>query len=166
MKISEEKLYKPICIWLCKLLNSRYRDSRIIVADTSTTRLSSWLQKNKIARFFKDSECYDFKIDVTGVIIKSNNASLYFVECKASYITLKDIGQIFGYSRIANPTRSIIISPKGASIALEKLITVRGRTDIIDYSMNRKANIIRICKWDIDKQSIDYNSTIPLGYHP
>jgi hypothetical protein len=166
MIISEKSLYKPICVWLDKLLNDRYKNSQVIVADTSTTFLSAWLRKRKLSQLFPDSECYDFKIDITGAIVNLKNSALYFIECKASYITIKDISQIMGYSRIANPSRSIIISPKGASTALQKLIIVRGRSDILNYSKNSKDMLIRICKWDINKNCVDYNDTIPLGLHP
>ncbi len=61
----------------------------------------------------------------------------------------------------------MIISPKGANSALEKLIMVHGRIDVLNYlDRQTKNSIIRICKWDSNRNTVDYNATIPLGYHP
>jgi hypothetical protein len=164
---NESLLYTPICHWLEKLLRNRYKRFKIIVANTSNIRLNSWLQKENLLSFFPDGLCYDFKIDITGIILQPKRAGLYFIECKASYITIKDLCQILGYSIIASPVKALIISPKGPSTILEKLITVHGRIDILNYPLpDHKNSLIRICKWDNARNTLDYNFTIPLGCHP
>jgi len=165
--IREEELYSPICEWLSRLLKNRYKEQTIIVEDISRISLSKWLETNNILKFIPDGVCYDFKIDIIGAVISVDSANLYLVECKAGPITIKDLSQILGYSKIAMPLRSMIISPEGANSTLSTLVTVHGRTDILNYKDKiSKDSIIRICKWDMTRNTIDYNFTLPYGYHP
>lgn len=165
--IREEALYQPICIWFYNLLKKRYKRKKILVEDTSRIKLSKWLETKNLLKFVSDGLCYDFKIDITGAIISADSANLILIECKAGAISVKDLSQILGYSKIALPSRAFIMSPAGANSTLSKLITVYGRIDVLNYKEKiSKDSVIRICKWDVNKNTIDYNSTLPYGYHP
>lgn len=88
---------------------------------------------------------------LTGVILLNDKAELAFVECKLSKITLKDVSQLLGYSKVACPVHSFIISPKGMSNAVSYLLQTLRRYDILAYSENRK---IRVGSWDESKGDI------------
>jgi hypothetical protein len=165
--LSEKELYPAIAKWLRDLLKYRYRKSDVIVEDTSRIMLSRWLTLKRLDSAVKCGRYFDFKVDISGAIIDERNVRLYLVECKLNQITIKDVSQILGYSRIANPYRALIVSPRGPSRNLDRLIMVSGRSDVLQYGQQDDSeSTIRICKWDVQRGSMDLTSSIPLGYHP
>lgn len=158
--IAERDLYKPISAYFFKLYKSRYKSLKIIFEDASTVRLSSWLERKGFAEHFKEHNTFDIKIDIIGTIISSNSIRLILVECKKGPITLKDVSQLIGYTKIVNPYRSIIVSPKDPNKSIIRLINDFQRTDILQFDND----YIRICKWDVNSKSIVHSSIIPRGY--
>lgn len=63
-------------------------------------------------------------------------------------ITLRDVSQLLGYSKVVNPGIAILISPESVSRSMHHLLHSYQRYDVLDYSLNRR---IRICRWDLDK---------------
>jgi hypothetical protein len=162
--MSEELLYKPISDWLFQFLKYRYKRFEIIVEDTHKIRLSDFLFKRNIHKFFPAYKVYDIKVDITGVILNSNSGRLVFVECKTKQIKLLDVGQLLGYSLVARPIYSFLISPQGISAPLFLLIKNYGRYDILGYSVDkRKDRKIILCQWDESKKDINWNNIIPPG---
>jgi len=77
--------------------------------------------------------------------VKPNGeAHLGLVECKLGRINLRDLSQLLGYSRVALPLYSIILSPRGISQSLNLLFNIARRNDILYYSPDRH---IFIAKW-------------------
>jgi hypothetical protein len=165
--MKEKDLYSPIAFWIEELLRARFRKQEIIVEDTSAIELSTWLSTHNLASKIEYGEFFNFKVDITGVIINRINAKLFLVECKLKYITINDLSQILGYSRIANPYRAMIISPFGANRNLHRLVMVSGRNEVLRFDDDQSNDsVIRICKWNINRKDIDYSASIPLGFHP
>lgn len=92
---------------------SKNKDAKIYVDDTSRKALSRWLLEYKFYSLFPDYQTYEIEVDVAGVIECPGGAYLGFVECKLNRITLRDLSQLLGYSKVAKPLWSLIISPKG-----------------------------------------------------
>ena len=160
-KINNEKdLYPLVKKWLRKFLKDRHRRSKVETYDTHNVSVSKFLLDKKLQTYFTELSAYDIKVDVTGIIISKKAAKLAFVECKIKPITLKDVGQILGYSRVANPAYSFIVSPKGLSSPLSILLRTFGRYDVLAYQDNKK---IRIAKWNLNRMEIEYNSLLPPG---
>ena len=84
---------------------------------------------------------------------------LAFVECKLKSISLKDVSQIIGYSKVAKPVLSLIISPQGIKY-LNKLINIYRRYDILTYQDDLK---VRIAKWNKSTKDIDVSTLLPHG---
>lgn len=165
--IKEKDLYGPIANWLHQLLKSRFRKHKIIVEDTSTVELSAWLISHELASRMEYGEFFNFKVDITGAIISQTHAKLFLVECKIKYITINDLSQILGYSRIVNPYRAMIIGPYGANRNLHRLVMISGRNEVLRFNDNQSNDsIIRICRWDISRRDIDSSASMPLGFHP
>jgi len=160
--IKEVSLYPNINNWLFKLLTDKYPKSKILTEITANKLLSIWLDEKGLDKYFDDYITYEIRVDITGVVITKNKANLVFVECKNSKICLKDVSQILGYSRVAFPEISMITSPDFISKGLSKLLEEFDRYDVIRYSDNPK-HVLRIFKWDIKRNSPDYNSFLPRG---
>ena len=162
MNIShEEELYPYVIEWLRKFLKGRHRNSDVDVYDTHKINLSKFLQNNELQNYFPEFSAFDIKVDITGIIKSKKSVKLAFVECKTDPITLKDVGQILGYSKVANPDYSFIISPSGLSSPLSVLLQTFGRYDLLEYGSRK----IRIAKWNLERMEIDSNTILPPGEH-
>ena len=105
-----------------------------------------------------DYSTYQIKIDILGVLIENKNLDFVFIEVKNKKIGLKDISQLLGYSRVVTPIHSLIISPLWVSEPVKILFETYRRFDILKYFDERN---IKVCKWDDDKEDIDYNYIYP-----
>ena len=152
--------------WLKSLLRSRYPHRKVIV-DVTQGLLSSWLSDNCLMSYFPEGNTFNFKTTISGVAWSKEEANLYLVKTCRNKISIKSLSEFIIYPIIAKPYRAMIISPSGANSTLSKLITVYGRIDVLNYKEKiSKDSIIRICRWDSSTNNIDYNSTLPYGYHP
>lgn len=163
-KMIEENLYAPIVNWLKIFLKGHFRKSYIIVEDTHRVKLSDFIFAKGAHKFFSDYTLYDIKVDITGMIINVESAKLVLVECKTKPIKLLDVGQLLGYSLVVKPSFSFLISPEGISAPLFSLFRNYGRYDILEYPFEKgNKKKILLCKWNINKNDIEWNEIIPPG---
>lgn len=156
----EKEMYPEVQKWLEKLLKTKYKKMLVHVYDTHAQTLSRFLMEKKLHNFFPDYPSYEIKVDVTGVLREGDKASLAFVECKLQPITLRDTSQLLGYSRVAKPLHSIILSPRDVSNSISYLFRTLRRYDVLYYDKDKK---IIIGKWSQDRKSIIPSSIIPKG---
>jgi len=155
-------MYPDVCAWFKKILKEKFKDSKIFVEDTSKKVLSKWLVEKGFHDFFPDYQTYEIEVDITGVIKKSGETQLGLIECKLQNITLRDLSQLLGYSKVALPIYSIIVSPQGISRSMNLLFNIARRNDILYYSSDRH---IIIGRWNERSKELDLSSIIPKGSH-
>lgn len=153
-------MYPHVSAWFKKILREKFKDAKVYVEDTSKKVLSKWLVEKGFHNFFPSYQTYEIEVDVTGIVEKSDEAHLGLIECKLSRITLRDLSQLLGYSRVALPLYSVILSPKGISRSMNLLLNIARRNDILYYSTD--GHII-IGKWNERRQELDLSSLIPKG---
>jgi len=158
--MKEQDLYADVSVWLKRRLESLFPRSEVRVFDTSRFKLSSFLEREGLQKAFAGSEAFEIEVDVTGVLRYRNKMEMAFVECKTGPITLKDVGQILGYSRVASPALSVILSPAGLSNSVDLLLTAYNRMDLLEYGGGRR---IKIGTWDAARRQLDPASIIPPG---
>ncbi len=158
--MNESTLYEPVSAWLGEYLSGKFKRAKIIVSPTPFKRLHDFLVENNLDMHFPQSAAFDIKVDIVGVILRHEKADMAFIECKINPLSLKDVGQLLGYSKVAYPIFSLLLSPKGFSPYLQMLLQVYGRHDVLNYDHNKT---ILMAKWDIVKQDLDYTSIIPSG---
>lgn len=154
-------MYPEVCAWLGNLLKSRFPRSVVTVADTSRVTLGDYLERKGLSELFPDYQTYEINVDVTGVV-KRKDPCLVFVECKLTVLTLRDLSQLLGYSKVAKPIYSILISPAGMSKALSLLLKVYRRYDVLEYAENQR---LKIGDWDAVRKTVDPATIIPAGDH-
>jgi hypothetical protein len=105
---------------------------------------------------------WDIHVDVAGFVIQNGRAELAFVECKLMSLSLMHFSQLLGYSRVAKPLFSFLVSPQGISGSMLSLLETYHRTDILEYVWLRGsvARTICIAKWDAPAKTIDLGSCI------
>lgn len=161
--IKESEMYPPVCGWLKHFLSNKYPGWEVQVFDSSRESLAKLIQKSGlIANLPLEWPSWDIHIDIVGFSIKERVTELAFVECKNVPITLGHLSQLLGYSRVAQPQHSFIISPRGPSDSLKSLLVTFRRTDILEYHQlaGRLGRSIVVATWNETAKSIDYGSMI------
>lgn len=165
---SEKDIYPEVVTWLEAFLRERFKRKQIVVRDTSRRPLKMALQDIGLVPSNKPEwPTYDILVDVTGFIISGNVLELAFVECKNTPLKLRDISQLLGYSRVALPLYSCILSPVGVSSDVGALLKTYSRYDILEYSWpkGKKAWSIVVATWNEQHKSLDYSTLLHSG-HP
>lgn len=156
---TEKEMYKPVVRWLRDKLQEHFHHKDVSVYDTHAEYLSDFLPRRGI-RNIVEYPSYEIKVDVTGIISNESTTDLVFVECKLKRISLKDLSQLLGYSKVARPLHSFITSPKGFTHSIQTLFTVYNRYDVLSYFKNRQ---IVVFKWNESREEPDYSQIIPRG---
>ena len=160
---TEKEMYPDVASWLYDFLKSRYRKSKVITLDSSQRSLSRIITDNGLSEYAPPEWIsWDIKVDVVGFSILKKSFKLAFVECKNSHMSLRDLSQLIGYSRIALPEHSFLISPQGPSDSLSTLIKTFNRIDVLRYLYPKAtlASGIVVAKWNMNKRSIDLSNAL------
>ncbi len=159
----ESDMYPLVCEWLNGFLNSRYRNTTIRVFDTSRKSLARLIQEKGLSTNLPSEwHSWDIFVDIVGFAVTKQKTDLTFVECKNTAITLRDVSQLLGYSRVALPQHSFIIAPQGASDSLRELLLAFNRIDILRYhtEIGKLPHSIVVAQWDETANCIDAGSIV------
>jgi len=156
--MKEENLYPDIKKWLGSYLKDRYKGYRIETTSQTSRRSLDVVLKEK-GIIIREVIGLSIKVDITGILRRKDNVKLVFVEVKPKPLTLKDLGQLWGYTQLVNPLESFLISSKGLG-TLEYLFKVLKREDLLYYGPRRK-KMMKVARWDERRKTIDYDSLIP-----
>ena len=149
---SESDMYPDVCRWLKGFLASRFQRADIDVYDLSHIPISRFLRNYDKGQFPPEWVTWDIRVDVVGFIHQPQEmTSLAFVECKNTKLTLAHLSQLLGYSRIAQPLLSFLISPEGFSSSLVSLLQDYQRHDVLEYHWEngRVPRQVVVAEWDI-----------------
>lgn len=156
---NEIEMYPDIIKWLDKNLNDKYGEmaKKIVVLDTHDSDLTNFIIQLNYQRYFPEYTTYKIRQDITGFVEYTNHVDLIFVECKNTKLSLIHLSQFIGYSCIALPLLSILISPQGLGTTLTKLLKNFNRRDILEFRHRKR---IQVVKWDEQKHDIDFMNSI------
>lgn len=154
----EKDLYPEIENWLKIYLQDKYKNSKI-----RTTYASSRLNLEVILSNLGVDPTLaiglKIKVDIVGIVNNKDINQLVFVEVKDEALTLKDLGQLWGYSQLMDPIECFLISSTSLG-GLSKLFNALGRKDLLTYGKNRN-KYMQIATWDRKRQDLDYSTLIP-----
>lgn len=159
----EIDMYEPVSRWLEGYLRSRHKKANIRVFDASKKSLARLINETGFtANLPNEWPSWDIFVDIVGFIMTSRATQLAFVECKNTPLTLRDVSQLLGYSRVALPQYSFILAPQGPSDALLSLLQTFNRLDILNYSYHQGTlpRSIIVGRWDETANTIDIGSII------
>ena len=171
---NEREMYPGVVEWLNRFLAQKYRKAEILVADTSRVALNNFIAHRNLESFFPPEWItYDLHVDVTGIVIVKERAQLVFVECKLPPLTLANVSQLLGYSRIALPLYSFLISPVGYNDSTISLVKTYSRGDILEYhwEKGKAARSLMLATWNERANQIEPSTLLPnnsaliLGAH-
>ena len=154
-------LYEPVLAWLERVLKARYKRMNVRTYDSHNIKLSRLISDSGLQRLFPQFNAWDIKVDVTGVVTNAKIGYIALVECKIKQLTLRDVGQLLGYSRVVNPILSVLTSPSPLSDPLITLLRDYGRLDVLEYGPEKRH--IRMARWDNVRAEIIPSSVLPRG---
>lgn len=164
---NEAEMYPDVIAWLHGLLRERFSGAEVDVRDTHASPLNEYIKRNRLERYFQDNiwQTYEIRVDITGFMLHRGKPGIAFVECKLIPISLLHISQLLGYSRVARPLLSYLISTKGIGSAVVGLISRYDRTDILEYDWQkgRIPRTLMLGTWDITAKRLDPASVLPPG---
>lgn len=157
-EIGESELYPHIEKWLNGYLRDRYPDYQVETTYKSATHtLENILREYHLN--ISRALLLNIKIDILGILRDDKRQELVFVEVKDNLLTLKDLGQLWGYTQLINPVESFLISSKGLG-PIGELYNTLNRRDLFVYGIRRE-RIMKAALWLKNSNSIDYASMIP-----
>ena len=149
---SEKEMYPDVCRWLKDFLTSRFQSADVDVYDLSRTSLSRFLRTYDKGKFPAEWVTWDIQVDIVGFVHHLQElTSLVFVECKNTRLTLAHLSQLLGYSRIAQPLYSFLISPTSFSSTLVSLLQDYQRRDVLEYHWEngKSPRQIIVAQWEV-----------------
>jgi len=161
--LNEKEMYPVVCEWLEKYLKSKHPRAEVRVFDTSQRSLARVISDTGLSKNLPPEwQSWDIYVDVVGFVITSKSTSLALVECKLNSITLSHLSQTIGYSRVALPLYSFVVSPRGASAAIVSLLKTHRRIDVLEYQWFKDgtSRAIVVAKWDESAKTIDLGTML------
>ncbi|OHB63949.1 MAG: hypothetical protein A2168_08920 [Planctomycetes bacterium RBG_13_50_24] len=159
--MNEVDLYEPVRAWLERVLKARFKRMNVRTYDSHKTNLSRLIQDLGLQSLFPQFNAWDVKVDVTGIVSNAKIGYIALVECKIKQLTLRDLGQLLGYSKVVNPILSVLTSPSSPSDPLITLLKDYGRLDVLEYGPESRH--IRIARWDDVRTEVIPGSVLPRG---
>lgn len=158
----ETELYKPMCEWLEQQLKDKYKSKScdIIVEDAHAVTLDTVLEKNGLILDYPQAVGLGIQVDVVGMVKLNGKSELVFIEAKKTALNLHDLGQLWAYCKLINPSYAYLLSSKGTG-SLEKVLRNLNREDMLDFGDGKTIKKMKVGKWDILRNTIDNNSVVP-----
>lgn len=156
--MKESDLYEPMRAWLEQYLKDKYKGYEIITVDTSLERLDRALARYDIVCEMANG--VDIQIDILGIARKKSVTKIFFIEAKKTKLVLRDLGQLWAYCKLVDPDEAFLFSSEGLG-SLNKLLNSFHREDLLDFGDGRKIKKMRVGKWDVKKNTVDFNTLIP-----
>ena len=154
----EEELYEPMRVWLEQYVRDKYKRYDVISVDSHAERLDRLLAKYGVIKEMANG--VDIQIDVLAIAKKNNDVKLFFIEAKKTRLTLRDLGQLWAYCKLVDPDEAFLFSSAGLG-SLNKLLNAFRREDLLDFGDGKKIKKMIVGKWDVTKNTVDYNSVVP-----
>ena len=154
----EEELYEPMRCWLEQYVKDKYKTYEVISVDSHAERLDRVLVRHNAASEVANG--IDIQIDVLAIAKRGRERKLFFIEAKKTQLTLRDLGQLWAYCKLIDPDEAFLLSSSGLG-SLDKIINSFRREDLLDFGNGRIIKKMRVGKWDLKTNSIDYLHLLP-----
>lgn len=162
MPHTEEQFYPEIREWLRRYLLEKYERNRwsVMISEVSHRHfIEDTLREMGVNQglFFR----MKVKVDIVAMLKKGDREELVLVEVKLPPTSLKDLGQLWGYTQLLDPLESFLISPNGTG-TLDELYHIMHRDDLFAYGSKREKRMV-VGRWDTTRKTLDEASLIPEG---
>lgn len=147
--------------WLRGFLEFKFSNTHemldVIIPDSNLSKLP-----NHYIKACPNYSSWEFRPDLVGILKNKLTSEIEFVLLNRTInsLSLKEIGEIFCYSKLVNAKISFLVSMSGCSNELNILLLDGGvRKRLLSYGVDGK---IIIFAWDAINDKINENAIIPL----
>ncbi|MEA4888892.1 MAG: hypothetical protein VB070_05465 [Clostridiaceae bacterium] len=155
---SELELYEPMRAWLHQYLQDKYKKFEIITLDSHAERLDVVLNRYGIR--CEIATGIDIQIDVLGIAKNSKEIKLFFIEAKKTKLTLHDLGQLWAYCKLIDPSEAFLMTSADLG-SLNKILNVFRREDLQDFGDGKTIKKMKVAIWNLKTGSPDMVSMVP-----
>lgn len=156
----EYELYEPMRVWLQQYLEDKYKGAKVITIDSHARTLDVFLEEYGVIEHYPQTVGLDIQIDVLGIVIQRRNVSIVFIEAKKTQLNLHDLGQLWAYCKLCDPLEAFLLSSVSIG-SLNKILNNLSRQDLLDFGDGKKIKKMKVAKWDINTNSIDFKTLCP-----
>ncbi|MCC8036748.1 MAG: hypothetical protein LIP02_01215 [Bacteroidales bacterium] len=156
--MKEIELYEPMRLWLKQYLRDRHPHGEVITVDCHNERLDLVLAKYQVVNPMAVG--IDIQIDVLGIVKLPRKTELYFIEAKKTQLTIRDLGQLWAYCKLVNPSGAFLLTSANLG-GLNKILNVYHREDMLDFGDGRTIKKMQVGIWDVKSGCIAFNTLIP-----
>lgn len=96
---NEHEMYEPVAKWLRHFLKKRFKGAEVWAGDVHAQKVSHVLIREGLSHLFPESETYEVKVDVLGVIVHKQRGSLAIAECKIKPVTLMILRRLWAIAK-------------------------------------------------------------------
>ena len=160
--IDKIKFEQILLNWFRNYLTAKYGNDytiNVIIPQSSISRISDADIKN-----VQNYSFFDFTPNILGILKNKNipnNIELAFLNRSISPISLKEIGEMQSYCRLANPMAAFLVSTKGLPQEINKLLfDDKISADLLLYSVDKN---ITIFSWNEQSNAPAPQSVFPLN---
>lgn len=160
--MKKKELSSNLLIWLKKFLSDKFSSTHEVLEVFMPTSNLSKLP-NKHIKSCENYSAWEFTPDILGILKNKTNGKIELVlmNRSVSALSLKEIGEIYIYSKLVNSKLSFLVSLNGVSSEVGLLLLedeIRNR--LLIYG---NQNEIIVFSWDEKNKCINPNSIIPIG---
>lgn len=156
----EKELYAPMKEWFNLYLSEKYKGSTVVTVDSHARTLDVILEEHSVLSFYPQVVGLDIQIDILGIIKRKDTCKIAFIEAKKTQLNLHDLGQLWAYCKLCDPIEAFLLSSAGIG-SLNKIINNLSREDLLDFGDGKKIKKMRIGKWNLFTNSLEFTSLIP-----
>lgn len=158
----EEELYDPMCTWLQTYLEDKYRRQKAIVKtiDSHAFALDKVLEQEGVVDEYPQTVGLNIQIDVLGIVKLRSKTEIVFIEAKKTKLNLHDLGQLWAYCKLCDPSEAFLLSSDGLG-SLDKVLNNLNRQDMLTFGDGRRVKQMQVGKWDILSSNVDQHSLVP-----
>lgn len=156
--MKEVDLYEPMRAWLDTYLKDKYKGYEIITVVTNNERLDRVLRAYDVTKEMANG--VDIQIDVLGIARTKRAEKLFFIEVKKTKLTLRDLGQLWGYCKLVDPEEAFLMTSSDLG-SLNKILNIFKREDLLDFGDGKTIKKMKVAIWNIKTNTPDLGTMVP-----
>lgn len=159
--MDKSQLSKALINWLPEFINKHYKNEYEVLEMHEAPPMLSKLNSNYI-KSLPNYSSWEFSPDVLGVLRNKSDSTiaLALINRTVSGLSLKEIGELHCYAKLAKANFAFLVSTAGVSNEVNILLVDKPIRDrLLNFAGDKT---ITIFTWDEDINSVDKNSVLPI----
>jgi len=155
--MKKEELTEKLESWLDNFLKKKFTNYNIeILTKAGFLNRSANQKLQKLANI----SFLEFEPDILGILEEkmTKEIELVFLNREIKAYGIREIGEMLCFCRLAKPKLAMMVSLRGLSPQVNKMINHEKKYDILSYDLNK----IKIFRWDECLNDIDKLTITPI----